>query len=209
MGSRVAIIGLLLCSVMVCAIAWAIEPPAPRQPEAPTISTPAVKQTMVETIVSPTGIVVRTFQIEEGQPVQPVQLPVPDMDRCCPQCVLCNHGSKPYKKYTDPDFGPYMAYLDRTVRRNRSLPKEDGGALPVVLSVVVAKDGKLVKVEVLTSSGSETVDAAALKAVELSSPFRPLPTSAREPLKMSITFESDMVKIDRFKEKNVENNDAD
>lgn len=45
----------------------------------------------------------------------------------------------------------------------------------VVVEFVVAKDGKLVSVKVINTSGDPGVDDSALNAIKLASPFKPLP----------------------------------
>ena len=76
----------------------------------------------------------------------------------------------------EPDFGPYMKELQRRIKLNWEPPK--GNEIKqVVLIFKIAKDGRLVSCKVHKSSGLPAVDKAALEAVELTAPFRPLPSS--------------------------------
>ena len=72
------------------------------------------------------------------------------------------------------DFAPYMRELQNRIKRNWDPPKGDEDKT-VVLLFKIAKDGRLLSCRVDRSSGLSSVDQAALKAVELTAPFRPLP----------------------------------
>ena len=74
----------------------------------------------------------------------------------------------------EPDFGPYMNELQRRIKANWDPPKGNESKT-VVLLFKIAKDGRLLSCRVSKSSGLPTADQAALKAVELTAPFRPLP----------------------------------
>jgi TonB family protein len=78
----------------------------------------------------------------------------------------------------EPDFGPYLAELQRRIRRNWH-PPEDREDKTVVLMFTIMKDGRLGSVTVKRSSGFSTADSAARAAVEQSAPFRPLPQEYR------------------------------
>lgn len=75
----------------------------------------------------------------------------------------------------DPDFGPYMAELQRRIKRNWQPPRKSQSKRVVVL-FTVAKDGRLLNMRVNRSSGEPDADNAAISAVQLSAPFRPLPS---------------------------------
>jgi protein TonB len=72
------------------------------------------------------------------------------------------------------DFGPYMAELKRRLTRNWHPPRGDK-TQRVVLRFQIARDGRLLSVLVEHSSGMDRLDAAAVEAVKLSEPFKPLP----------------------------------
>ena len=74
----------------------------------------------------------------------------------------------------EPDFGPYMRELQNRIKRNWDPPKGNESKT-VVLLFKIAKDGRLISCRVSRSSGLPSADQAALKAVELTAPFRPLP----------------------------------
>ncbi len=74
----------------------------------------------------------------------------------------------------EPDFGPYMRDLQRRIKRNWDPPKGNESKR-VVLLFKIARDGRLLSLRVFKSSSLPNVDKAALSAVELTAPFRPLP----------------------------------
>lgn len=74
----------------------------------------------------------------------------------------------------EPDFGPYMRELQRRIKLNWDPPKGNESKT-VVLLFKIARDGRLLSCRVHRSSGLPSADQAALKAVELTAPFRPLP----------------------------------
>lgn len=72
------------------------------------------------------------------------------------------------------DFGPYMRELQRRIKMNWE-PPQGSESKQIVLLFKIAKDGRLLSCSVLKSSGSQKSDNAALNAVRLTAPFRPLP----------------------------------
>lgn len=78
----------------------------------------------------------------------------------------------------EPDFGPYMRELQRRIKMNWDPPKGNESKR-VVLLFKIAKDGRLLSSRVFKSSGIPNADRAALSAVELTAPFRPLPADFR------------------------------
>lgn len=78
----------------------------------------------------------------------------------------------------EPDFGPYMRELQRRIKMNWDPPKGNESKR-VVLLFKIARDGRLLSVRVFKSSGIPNADRAALSAVELTAPFRPLPGDFR------------------------------
>lgn len=74
----------------------------------------------------------------------------------------------------EPDFGPYMRELQRRIKMNWDPPKGNESKR-VVLLFKIARDGRLLSVRVFKSSGLPNSDKAALNAVELTAPFKPLP----------------------------------
>ncbi len=74
----------------------------------------------------------------------------------------------------EPDFGPYMKELQRRIKMNWDPPKGNESKR-VVLLFSIARDGRLLNVSVHRSSGLPAADKAAIDAVKLTAPFRPLP----------------------------------
>lgn len=74
----------------------------------------------------------------------------------------------------EPDFGPYMRELQRRIKMNWDPPKGNESKR-VVLLFKIAKDGRLLSCSVFKSSGLPNADKAAVNAVHLAAPFRPLP----------------------------------
>ena len=74
----------------------------------------------------------------------------------------------------DPDFGQYMKELQRRIKMHWNPPKGNESKR-VVLLFKIAKDGRLLSCSILKSSGLKNADDAALNAVHLAAPFRPLP----------------------------------
>jgi len=78
----------------------------------------------------------------------------------------------------EPDFGPYMRELQRRIKLNWDPPKGNESKR-VVLLFKIAKDGRMLSCRVFKSSGLQSADQAAIRAVELTAPFRPLPADFR------------------------------
>lgn len=74
----------------------------------------------------------------------------------------------------EPDFGPYMRELQRKIKMNWEPPKGNESKR-VVLLFTISRDGRLLNVKVNRSSGVAVADRAAISAVQLTAPFRPLP----------------------------------
>lgn len=74
----------------------------------------------------------------------------------------------------EPDFGPYMRELQRRIKMNWEPPKGNESKR-VVLLFKIARDGRLISHRVYKSSGLPAADRAAMQAVELTAPFKPLP----------------------------------
>jgi TonB family protein len=74
----------------------------------------------------------------------------------------------------DVDFGPYMAELQRRVKRNW-IPPEQGNSRRSVLRFSISRNGEISNLRVGKSSGNADSDAAAMDAVRRAAPFRSLP----------------------------------
>ena len=73
-----------------------------------------------------------------------------------------------------PNWGPYMRDLEQRIKRNWFPPKGDSSKR-VVITFTIARDGRLLSKKITKSSGVPLADQAALKAIESTAPFRPLP----------------------------------
>lgn len=89
------------------------------------------------------------------------------------------------------DFGPYMAALQRKIKRNWTPPhgKEKRRAKAVFK---VGKTGKLSDLKITATTGSDSADKAALNAVEQSAPFEALPEGSPEAVEIEFTFDYNM-----------------
>lgn len=85
-----------------------------------------------------------------------------------------NENKPSSQKIVEPVFGPYMRELQRHIKAAWTPPKGNESKR-VVLLFKIAKDGKLLYVKVFKSSGVIAADQAAIKAVEMAAPFKPLP----------------------------------
>lgn len=95
------------------------------------------------------------------------------------------------------DFGPYMREIERRIKRNWNPPKGNESRKVVVL-FTVGRDGRLLSVKTLKSSGSVVYDRAAQKAVELTAPFRSLPSEYKnESVDIEFTFDYNVIKRDK------------
>ena len=89
----------------------------------------------------------------------------------------------------EPDFGPYMRELQRRIKLNWDPPKGNESKT-VVLLFKIARDGRLLSCKIHRGSGLPIADQAALKAVELTAPFRPLPADFKgQSIDIQFTFD--------------------
>jgi len=86
------------------------------------------------------------------------------------------------------DFGPYMADLQRRIKRAWFPPKGNESKRVVVL-FKIHKGGELSNLSISHSSGLAIADQAALKAIENAAPFRPLPSGASNDVGIQFTFD--------------------
>ena len=98
----------------------------------------------------------------------------------------------------EPDFGPYMRELQRRIKMNWDPPKGNESKR-VVLLFKIAKDGRLISCRIHKSSGLPSADQAALKAVELTAPFRPLPADFKgASVDIQFTFDYNVFNAKRY-----------
>lgn len=81
----------------------------------------------------------------------------------------------------DPDLGPYLRYLTERIKKFWRTP-EGAEALKGQLDMTftVERDGRVSKVQVVSSSGYGILDQGIMAAVERAAPFRPIPEEIRE-----------------------------
>ena len=98
----------------------------------------------------------------------------------------------------EPDFGPYMRELQRRIKLNWDPPKGNESKR-VILLFKIAKDGRLLSCRIHKSSGLPSADQAALKAVELTAPFRPLPADFKgQSIDIQFTFDYNVFNASRY-----------
>jgi TonB family protein len=77
------------------------------------------------------------------------------------------------------DFRPYLSQILATVRRNWMAVMPESVRLgrrgQVAIQFSIARDGKVPKLVIATSSGTDPLDRAAIAGISASSPFPPLP----------------------------------
>jgi len=99
------------------------------------------------------------------------------------------HGDGPAASaQADVDFGPYMADLQRRIKRAWLPPKGHEGDR-VVVQFRIHKGGELSNPSISHSSGVAIADQAALMAIENSAPFAPLPPGTKENCEFQFTFD--------------------
>jgi TonB family protein len=98
----------------------------------------------------------------------------------------------------EPDFGPYMRDLQRRIKFNWNPPKGNESKR-VVLLFKIAKNGQLLSCKVHKSSGLPAADQAAINAVKLTAPFRPLPAEYKgTSIDIQFTFDYNVFGASRY-----------
>lgn len=98
----------------------------------------------------------------------------------------------------EPDFGPYMRELQRRIKMNWEPPKGNESKR-VVLLFKIARDGRLISHRVYKSSGLPAADRAAMHAVELTAPFKPLPPDYRgDSVDIQFTFDYNVFGVSAY-----------
>ncbi|HEX9800701.1 MAG TPA: TonB family protein [Thermoanaerobaculia bacterium] len=87
----------------------------------------------------------------------------------------------PVARLDNPDFtyGYYVDQMLALISRNWVRPPV-GGGIEVWVHYRIERDGKVTGIEIIRSSGINSFDLAALRAVQSSSPLPPLPRAYRE-----------------------------
>lgn len=108
------------------------------------------------------------------------------------------NGSPGIDAIKEPDFGPYMRELQRRIKRNWHPPRGNESKR-VQLLFKVSRDGRLIRLNISKSSGVADADDAALEAVKMSAPFRPLPPEYQgKDIDIQFTFDYNVFSAGRY-----------
>lgn len=163
----------------------AIEAPPPQEVKAEEL-TDVIKTTAVDTEHAVTAIEPKPEEVktEEQPPVQTAALALPE------QVAIDTHASSGKAKAGgDPTLQRmYLGNLSKTLEKNKIFPKSRQTGT-VVVRFTVSPAGELLSREVAASSGSPMLDEAAVRSLEKSAPFPPMPAGAStSPLVVSVPF---------------------
>lgn len=90
------------------------------------------------------------------------------------------------------DYGPYMADLQRRVKR-AWFPPRGNESKKVAVTFKLHRDGNVSQLRLDRSSGQASADQAALKAVQNAAPFRPLPSGSPDDVNIQYTYDYDQL----------------
>ena len=93
----------------------------------------------------------------------------------------------------DVDFGPYMADLQRRIKR-AWFPPKGNESKRVMVVFKVHNNGTMSDLKLAKSSKVALADQAALKAVQNAAPFKPLPQGAPADVDIQFTFDYNVFK---------------
>lgn len=105
-------------------------------------------------------------------------LPVPEVSGA-QQSGVTLEGPPSVNARAAEEMEQYRRYLEREIQQRWFIPPEAHllpGPTTVIVIFEVARDGKLLQIQLKQSSGFPALDRAALNAVRLAAPFRPLPS---------------------------------
>lgn len=88
----------------------------------------------------------------------------------------------------DTDFGPYMATLQRRIKRSW-FPPDNTESLKGMVIFKMHNDGSVSNVRILKSTGLAVADQAMMKAVQNAAPFAALPPGAPADVDIEFTFD--------------------
>ena len=117
-------------------------------------------------------------------PVKKASVPIPAAPPTTP--------AQPFND-RDVDFGPYMARLQRTIKR-AWFPPRGKETCRVAVVFKVHDNGSMSNLRLTKSSGSALADQAALKAVANAAPFKALPEGTPENVDIQFTFDYNVFK---------------
>lgn len=131
-----------------------------------------IKYTVSKILIIVFFLFINIFNMVFAIDIKPINLDLPSDTKKLND--LIKKDTKP-PKYEQPDFADlYMKELQKRIKMNWDPPKENESK-KVVLLFKIDKDGKLLAAKVFKTSGNDKADKAALKAVEVTAPFKPLP----------------------------------
>ncbi len=82
------------------------------------------------------------------------------------------------------DWGPYMAQMQRRIKRNLHPPKGyDFHRTPDIVFKIL-RDGSVSSVRLLHSSGNKEVDQSFIEAITAAEPFAPLPKGSKDEIEI-------------------------
>ncbi len=92
-----------------------------------------------------------------------------------------------------PDFGLYMAELQRRIKRNWYPPKHSE-KLRTVVVFSISRDGTMSNLQILHSATLANYDDAAIKAIQAAAPFSSLPAGAPPSVDIEFTFDFNVLR---------------
>lgn len=113
--------------------------------------------------------IIKVLETVQGEPLResgfkPVEISL----------LFTTYENKKPSNIVEPDFGPYMRELQRSIKANWN-PPIDNRTKRVTVLFKIEKSGSLANCSVFQSSGNKVADKAAIDAVYKTAPFRPLP----------------------------------
>ena len=91
-----------------------------------------------------------------------------------------------------------MKELQRRIKMNWDPPKGNESKR-VILLFTISRDGRLLNIQVSKSSGLKAADDAAVNAVKLTAPFRPLPPEFRgNSVDIQFTFDYNVLGVSMY-----------
>ena len=87
------------------------------------------------------------------------------------------------------DFNEYMKNIEQRIKLNWIPTTENQNKIVIVL-FEISKNGDLLRSKVIKSSGIDSADKSAIKAIQITAPFQPLPKSLnRDSIVIEFTFD--------------------
>jgi TonB family protein len=109
-----------------------------------------------------------------------------------PEAKKARSGVSKSSESEDVDFGPYMANLQRSIKKHWFPPKGNESKRVVVVFDVLA-DGTALNAKIQRSSGVPQADKAALKAINDGSPYAALPAGAPKSVAIEFSFDYNVI----------------